>query len=337
MSAPSPYEAEPPGVEQPDPARLPPPGFSISAADLQKCRFPPLRWIAEPFLAEGTSIVAGKRKLGKSALLQSTAIAVAKGGLFLGKFPTDQGNVLYYDLENGRRRVRARLERALGSSPWPAELEFRFEAPQIGAGLEEDIRRWCDDVPNPALVVIDILARVRKPIPKGQAQTYGIDYEVIRALTALAQDLRIAIVIVTHVTKASAADPFDEISGSMGLTGAADTMYVLRKECGEMDASLHINGRDIEPATLALARDPILGWKYLGDAEELRVAGTRREILDFLRREKSGTPKQIADALGAREDLIRQTLRRMYDDQHRLPGREVSGPMTVSLLSLRSC
>ena len=35
-----------------------------------------------------------------------------------------------------------------------------LEAPYLGFGLEEDIQKWIDEVPNPRLIVIDTLAEL---------------------------------------------------------------------------------------------------------------------------------------------------------------------------------
>ena len=55
-----------------------------------------------------------------------------------------------------------------------------------------------------------------------------------------------------------------EVSGSTGLTGAADTVMVLKKEPNRADAILYLRGRDIEEAELALAFDKQTGcWSLI--------------------------------------------------------------------------
>src|ERR1039457_1695022 len=48
-------------------------------------------------------ILAGAPKGGKSVITGQMAIAVAKGGKFLGEFQTELGAVLWYDVDDGNR------------------------------------------------------------------------------------------------------------------------------------------------------------------------------------------------------------------------------------------
>jgi len=57
------------------------------------------------------------------------------------------------------------------------------------------------------------------------------------------------------------------VSGSTGLTGAADTTIVLARARGDHGASLHVTGRDVEESEYAVTFDPTLGaWTLDGDA-----------------------------------------------------------------------
>ena len=67
----------------------------ISAAELQRVQFAPLKWIVDGILPEGATLLAGKPKSKKSWKALAVAAAVAMGGKVLGYYDTLQGEVLY--------------------------------------------------------------------------------------------------------------------------------------------------------------------------------------------------------------------------------------------------
>jgi hypothetical protein len=107
------------------------------------------------------------------------------------------------------------------------------------------------------------------------------------------------------------------ISGSTGLTGGVDGALILKRDRGKQDATLVIDGRDIEdPAELALRWDAdIASWSLMGDAEEYRMSEERRDIVQLLRRvgEPLG-PKDIAQMLGRNYGAVRVMLLEMVKD-----------------------
>ena len=70
------------------------------------------------------------------------------------------------------------------------------------------------------------------------------------------------------------------ISGSTGLIGGVDGALVLKRDRGNQDATLVVDGRDIEePTELALQWvADIASWALMGDAEEYRLSKARQEI-----------------------------------------------------------
>ena len=168
-------------------------------------------------------------------------------------------------------------------------------------------------------------------IPGGDV--YEADYMAMATLKQLADAFGITILVVHHTRKMPSADPLTTVSGTYGITGGADTVLVLRRSRGEADAVLHVMGRDIEDATLALSFEAGR-WTYLGDAKEWAIAKERREILEVMR-DLGGEakPKAVAEILGkkpaavqylmarmARDGLLRQTRYGVYSlNEHRNP------------------
>ena len=95
-----------------------------------------------------------------------------------------------------------------------------------------------------AVLAQDTLATV-KPVNATRQSDYQADYAALRDLHGLANDLGIGIVAVHHVRKAEADDPFDTVSGSTGLTGAADTTLILTKRTEDGGCVLYGRGRDL--------------------------------------------------------------------------------------------
>lgn len=53
----------------------------------------------------------------------------------------------------------------------------------------------------------------------------------------MADRRKAALVVVHHTSKSPRADPVDEISGTLGLTGAFDTILVLKRERQQNEAT----------------------------------------------------------------------------------------------------
>ena len=110
-----------------------------------------------------------------------------------------QGDVLYLALEDSKRRLQRRMSKLLpAGTPWPRNLTLKTEWRRLHEGGLDDIRAWHADSKNkggkPVLVIIDVLAKVRKPT--GNKQLYEADYEALTGLTRLAGELGLAVVVV---------------------------------------------------------------------------------------------------------------------------------------------
>ena len=118
-------------------------------------------------------------------------------------------------------------------------------------------------------MVVDTLAMLRS---RGRGRGYQDDYDTINELRRLAARFGIALLVVHHVRKAPAHDPFDAVLGTHGLTGPADTLWLLARSRAEGEAVLHLRGRDVGEQELALSWYGDSGlWTLLGKT----VATTR--------------------------------------------------------------
>src|SRR5262249_28579812 len=150
------------------------------------------------------------------------------------------------------------------------------------------------------LIVVDTFKKIR-PARRLGANTYDEDYTEVGRLKRVADEYGVAIVVVTHVRKAPADDPFDRITSAMGVARAADAALVCDRERGSQTASLWITGRDItEEREDALTWHPeTVSWKLEGKADAVRQSNSRKEVVNYLVMQgRPCTPKEIAEALG---------------------------------------
>ncbi len=287
-----------------------PTGFN--AEEINKMSFNPIKYVVPGYIVEGLTLFAGKPKIGKSWLLLHTAIAVARGGFTFGDVHCQEGDVLYCALEDNLRRLRSRLEKLLQTQTnWPQRLTFICEMPRLTEGGLDFIRQWIERAERPRLVVLDTLAMVRMPNRKDQS-TYDADYAAVKDLRAMANKYGVAIVLVHHLRKAEADDAFDTISGTLGLTGAPDTIMVIRRDTS--GTTLHARGRDLLDVEKVVQFDTnTCVWKVLGDAGEVRQSEQRSGIVEAMAEagvEPLG-PNQIAAAAGMKAGNVRRLLLKM--------------------------
>jgi len=281
----------------------------ITADVLCKKHFPEPRWAIPGIVPEGTTLLCGKPKMGKSWMALGWGIAVASGGNALGSIPVEQGDVLYLSLEDNQRRLKSRISKILPDGDIPPRLHLTTEWPKVGEGCRGYIGAWLEVKPKARLVVIDTLKKIRTN--RGNRDLYDADYDIGSSLQELSHKHKVAFLIVHHLRKADAIDdPMDMISGSTGLTGSVDGSLVLARSRGEEDAVLHISGRDIEDdAPLSLKFDQATAlWEKVGIASP-GMTPERQQIMRILRdMDKPLTARQVAGFTDKSYDTIRKRM-----------------------------
>lgn len=242
---------QPPWAAKPK-ATAPRPG--VTAAALIAREFQPPRFAIDNLLPEGLTLLGGRPKQGKSWLALLLAWAVAAGNELDGRGGMP-GAVLYLALEDTDRRLQGRLTMLQGSLGWeaPARLTLNTSWPRSPDGLYY-VAEWLDSRKDEPFkfVIVDTLVRFRTP-QNGRGNSYAEDSEALGSLKQLLDHYRASGLVVHHTRKLRAEDPFDELSGTLGLTGAADTIWVLDRVRGSDAAKLYVTGRDLADATIDLA------------------------------------------------------------------------------------
>ena len=256
-------------------------------------------FIVDNLIPQGVNVISGASKIGKSWLMLWLGLQVAQG-LPVWGLTTQQCDVLYLSLEDTQRRIKDRLYNLTDTAP--SNLYFAVMCSLIGGGLEEQITDFLNDYPKTKLVIIDTLQKVRDTKGgAGKTGMYGNDYDDISSLKKIADEYNIAVLLVHHLRKLKDSDdPFNEVSGSTGIIGAADTNYVLKRKRSSRDATLLACGRDVEYQELTL-RFQDLKWELVEhkNTEEIRKA----EIPQFLFR-VAEFMKSRTEWVGTATDLI---------------------------------
>lgn len=301
-------------------------GRFYRADELLAMKIPPTKWIVEGMIPQGLVVLAGAQKVGKSFLSAALGVDVASGGNAFGVIPVEQGPVLYAALEDGKTRLQSRLRTITGGNA-PHDLiitEILPTAPKATNVLDEYLTVHRDT----RLVIVDVLQKVR-PVNESQNQ-YKADYQLVGALKDLADKHEICIILVTHIRKmADGGDVFNEVSGSVGVTGAADATLILKRPRNESGGTLYLTGRDAPEAEFALTFDAdTCRWILDGDSVEAarrqasKVKESRRlgdvslQLLSIVKDHPDGiTPAEAGKLAGIDNSTAGDYLARLYRDQ----------------------
>lgn len=281
---------------------------SISAADLQKMQLPPVQFIINGLLPVGLGLLVSPPKYGKSWMVLDMGLSVTSGSLFLGR-STNPGGCLYLALEDSLNRLKDRMEKVLKGATAPAGFDYVVKCLDLSHGLLEQLSIYLQEKPNTRLIIIDTLQKIRGA--GGRENAYNTDYREMGLLKTFADQHGICILLVHHLRKmADDGDPFNRISGTAAIFGAADVAMVLSREKREdTQTKLSYQGRDIEGGDQILEFDKeAFRWKLLGDeswlAEERArtayqnnpIVQTIKKLLEQHPEGWSGTSSELLDA-----------------------------------------
>lgn len=236
----------------------------IDGETLMDTRLEPTKFCIDSLLPQGITILGSAPKIGKSWWVLDICIRIAKGKS-VWDMPTTKGTTLYLCLEDTLRRVQERLNCI--TEDVPPNAFFATAAHTLAEGLCDEIRAFVKEHPDTVFVAIDTFQIVRN---SGADSSYGNDYDEIRQMKQLADELNISLLLVHHLRKQGDSDPLNKLSGTTGIVGAVDSVFVLDKsKRGESLATLVCTGRDIEYRQLELkfsSKDFV--WKLKSDSRE---------------------------------------------------------------------
>jgi RecA-family ATPase len=269
-------------------------------------------------------------------MLYDICISAALGRELFGGRKPKRGCSLYLALEDNPRRLRSRGEKLLGFHMGPCPgVSLATTWDRVDQDGLQLIRDWVGTTrakgDTVALIAIDVLKMVRPP-GRDRQSAYDKDYESLQGLRSLASELGIAIIVAHHQRKAGADDLGDTVSGTQGLTGAADCCIVLERQASG-GFVLDVRGRDVEAQQLAASFDrETCRWNVGGDASEARRSEAWRAIREALKEgaPEGMTPQEISADTGIKSGTVRSALLRMARDGEitKVKGKYVLGAHT---------
>lgn len=236
-----------------------------------------MKWVLGGLIPEasGVTLLVGAPKAGKSWFCLQLFLAVSSGdfpAVFGWGSKEQPGTCLYLALEDNAPRLSYRLRKMSGSTEVPMPVrrgsQVWIDLPELSDGGDKQIRRWLDAHPDARLVIVDVLAKIRGD-SSGDGNAYQADYHAINQLKDIADEYGVTFVVTHHDRKKKHdGDFFDQISGTKGITGAADTVLYLKRDRGSDEGNIEMSGRDVEESrfTLQFVREDGR-WEIVGQGE----------------------------------------------------------------------
>ena len=223
----------------------------------------PPEFIIDNMLPVGMTFLSGAPKTKKSFLALQMAIAVANGNNFFGH-ETQKCDVAYLDLEGSKSRSSARTEHSTSKIPRNLYVT-NMTKEKLSGKLMDNLRLLHQQRPEIRLIIIDTYGRARGQVKSNGANAFDTDVTFLEPIQRMAIEENIAIFFVHHESKGGnlKADPFERISGSMGISASADCVLQLLIDGKRSDgkATLEITPRDAKGEELKLEfNERLLEW-----------------------------------------------------------------------------
>lgn len=254
----------------------------VDGETLMDMQFPKSRFCIQSLLPQGVSILGGAPKIGKSWMVLDWCVRIAKGEN-VWNLPTEKGIVLYLCLEDSLARIQDRLNCI--TDEVPNNLYVATKSESIETGLIQQIQNFIITHTDTILIVIDTFQMIRNNLEL----SYANDYNEIGKLKQYSDEMTIAILLVHHLRKQGDSDPLNKLSGTTGISGAVDAVFVLNKDKrNESKANLLCTGRDIEQREVQLSFNrENCTWELINDSLENPVPTMPQEMIDFIEFMKS--------------------------------------------------
>ncbi len=206
---------------------------NIEERDLEPL-WPGVLWIGKP------TLVAGDPGLGKSLLTLDIAARITRGGCWpCSCEPQEAGDVAILSAEDDASDVIKPRLRAAGADMSrvlvighveelvPADGHIRRRALQLDKDVEALKRTLAAHPRRIKLLIVDPLGAYM-----GSADTHNNaeTRAVLAQLSELAAELRIAILVISHLNKGDNGNALYKVSGSLAFVAAARAVFLIEKD-----------------------------------------------------------------------------------------------------------
>jgi len=239
-----------------------------TANELLDKNIPKTEWIIEDLLPAGLTVLSSRPKVGKSFLAFQIAKNVKSDEYFFNKYKTCPGNSLFLSFEDSELRLQQRLKKMNGNINFTAngfELYIETDFGELDANNLGLLSYFISEY-KLKFIVIDTLAKaVRFPDTRGNA--YYEEYRIMGELQKFALQYGVGLMLIHHNRKQGSLYSVDSILGTSGISGGADTLWIMNK-IGEQ-IRLDIFGKDVDSKTLWLKFEKAnFKWQLLSDLAE---------------------------------------------------------------------
>lgn len=280
--------------------------------------YPKPEFLIDDFLMPGLTLFYGKPKIGKSVLSLQLAKALGGGTSFLGK-AIKQCKVLFLDLEESNWLLKERMQ----SQGWVEEdaesvtfltIEDNFET-SIGYLNDGGIEKLVGIIKDGEfeVVILDMLIHAVDADVNDYAEMKKELRPIHVALHTLCPD--VALIVIHHSRKQGAQkdDIIDGALGSIGITGAADIIWVLHSDNNNKTKGiLEVKGRSIRQSELKIMHsdDDAMLWVF---ADEDLPTDSEQVVLDALVRYGPMIQAEIARKIDKTEKSTSRWLANLFE------------------------
>lgn len=280
----------------------------ISSEKILNKKYEEIKWLIKDILPPGLTILAGRPKSGKSFLALNIATKLTISENVFNNYETNKRRILFISNEDSERRIKNRITHSKFEK---SNLSFYFESFYFIDGFEEKLK-YLIERNKIDLIIVDTLAKALR-LSNSTKNQYFVEYETMGKIQDFCRKNNISIILLHHTRKAVAEYVIDSILGTTGMSGAVDTIWLLKKKNG--NHILNVEGKDVESRELYLSQQ-IRGnqWNLINNAY-LDITPEREEILKLFtienREIKTG---EIASKLGKNTNSISNILKKMKEE-----------------------
>lgn len=282
---------------------------------LMNTNYQPIEFIVDGLIPKiGLVTLNANPKTGKSLFTEQLAQQVSDGesNEFLGRSINIHGEVLLLALEDTESRISTRFKIQNVANP-TSELHVATRWTSANKGIE-DIDRYLTQH-SVVLIIIDTLQRFRS---SQISSDYAADYYFMSRLKKICDSKEICIILVHHLRKSQVEgeDEICRISGSMGISGAADVNILMERQRRSYMAELSVSGRDVPDFIVKIRLDPQrLTWHAVDEVDTIPEERLTPERIKFINALKElggvGTPKEIAKIINGNNKNVSNQLATM--------------------------
>ena len=279
-------------------------------------------WVHHLLPKTGVVLLSGHPKTGKSWLTLNFIADILFGKPALGSFETKRTGIYLLSLEDGTANLKERfLMVSAGQMPEKGTLYFKNVAEGFYGGGLESLKREIEEDGHIKLLVIDPYEKVRASSNTSNQNAYSKDYTDISALTSLADELEICIVLVHHFKKQTTGDVTTDQNGSQALSGAVDVLMGLYRDRENDEHTLTVTGRCLPEQTIKLDFDETTGRYQVNEDLAVEEKNLKSKIVDLFKMNmlKSFTPKEIAEEVNYLnsddQSIVRRSIKGLLNDK----------------------